>query len=300
MLHTLLTEHGRPDLEMVRGAGGLAGGIGGPGECGGACAPLMMLGLLHGGDLTANGLPRVVLLGREYLRRFGQVHGSTRCTEIGTKGIPSCLQAMCTAPALLREVRSREDELHTTLPPEVSQAHLSVLSAFEQQGFHCAHRVLEELGGVLSVTEDLRRASWPFQGGMVLSGGTCGALTAGVMAASAKIGGVERSTLRTLRLVAFLLLDEERAMDDRVNAFNPVIRIARGLSSWFIDRYGTTRCAELTGTNFATSESAERFRAAEVDRCEAIARSVADRVREVLEEEERLGSRAGSSPQKRP
>lgn len=300
VFHTLLAEHGCPDLEMVRSAGGLAGGVGGPGECGGVCAPLMMLGLLHGGDLAASGLPKVVPLGQEYLRRFREVHGSTLCAEIGTRGIPACLRAMCTAPALLHEVRSREDELNNTSSPEVSKAQLTVLSAFKGRGFHCAHRVLDELGGVLPVTPDLRRASWPFLGGMVLSGGTCGALAAGIMAVSVRLGGVERSTLRTLRMVAFLLLDEKRAMDDRVNAFNHVIRIARGLSSWFADQYGCTQCAELTGTNFTMPEEAERFRAVGVDRCEAIARGVADRVRKVLEEEKRLVSSTGLNSRRRP
>ncbi len=300
VMHTLLAERGRSDLEMVRSAGGLAGGLGGPGECGGVCSPLLMLGLLHGGDRTSSGLPRVVLLGREHLRRFGQLHGSTLCTEVGARGIPACLRAMCTAPALLRDVCSLEDELQAALPAEALAAHLSVLSAFEARGFHCAHRVFAELDGALQVTEDLRRASWPFLGGMILSGGTCGALAAGIMAVSAKLGGVERSMLRTLRMVAFLIFAEERAMNDRVNDFNHVIHLARNLAVWFRERHGATCCADLTGTDFASSEGAARFRAAGLERCEAVAHSVAERVREVLEEESNLGSCAGSSPWRRP
>ncbi len=292
----MLAERGRPDLELVRSAGGLAGGIGGPGECGGACAPLMMLGLLHGGDLMSSGLPRAVLLGREYLRRFGRLHGSGLCAEIGAKGIPACMRAMCTAPALLRDVCSREDELHAALSAEEHAAQLVVLAAFEGRRFHCSDRVFAELDGALSATEDLRRAAGPFLGGMCLSGGTCGALAAGIMAVSARIGGVERSTPRTLRMVALMLFAEERAMDDRVNAFNHVIHLARGLAAWFRERHGATRCAELTGTDFASAEGAARFRAMGLERCEAIARSVADRVREVLENEDRLRSHAGSTP----
>jgi hypothetical protein len=284
-MQTFLEERGREAPELVRSAGALAGGIGGPGECGAVCASLMLLGLVHGSERSPSGLPRFVPLGQELLRRFGRYHGSTLCSEIGPKGLRACMRAMCTSPALVREVCAGEDAFRDSSPAQV-EANLAVLAAFDDSGFHCADRVLEELDDVIAASPDLRRAALPFVGGMVLTGSTCGALAAGIMAIGAARGGIERSFLRTLRMVTLLVLDEQRAMADHVNAFNRGIRIGRALAQEFRERYGSTRCAELTGVDFTSPHDAARFRAVGLGPCEAIARDVAARVRRLLQEEE--------------
>src|SRR5512135_3256446 len=50
---------------------GMPGGIGNSrGECGGLTAPLVLMGLRHRSDETANGLPVVVDEGHDLLQRF--------------------------------------------------------------------------------------------------------------------------------------------------------------------------------------------------------------------------------------
>ena len=68
---------------LVKGTGGLPGGIGNIGEeCGGVTAPLMLLGLRHAHDPLDRGVPLVVYKGHDLLRRFTDCHGTALCREI--------------------------------------------------------------------------------------------------------------------------------------------------------------------------------------------------------------------------
>jgi C_GCAxxG_C_C family probable redox protein len=287
VMRTLLEERDRLDLEMVRDAGGLAGGIGGPGECGGVVAPLMMLGLLHGEELSSSGVPRVLCLGQEYLRRFHQVHGGTKCKDVMPKGMRACYNAMCLSPPLFAEVSDKEQALVDALPEETRIAYVALLAAMREKRFHCAHDVLRDLSDVVAVTDDMRRASFGFVGGMALTGSTCGALAAGVTAVSSKLGGVEDSLLRVLRMLATMAFSEERAMRDERNAANRAIRIAGALARWFEKEYGTTRCAELTHADFASLPSVEKFCADGLTLCMERARRVAVETKRLIAEERR-------------
>ncbi len=282
VLRTLLEEKGRLDLEMVKDAGGLAGGIGGPGECGGVVGSLMALGLLYGGDPSGSGMSRVVCLGREYLRRFREVHGGTACKELMPKGMRACYDAVCLSPPLFAEVSSGELALVDALPEEARAAHAALLAGFLERRFHCAHDVLRDLSDVVAVTDDQRRATSGFVGGMVLTGSTCGALAAGVVAVSSKLGGVEDSRLRVLRMLATMAFSEERAMRDERNAANRSIRIAGALARWFEKEYGTTRCAELTKADFDSPPWVERFLAEGLPSCAERAHRVAVETRRLI------------------
>ncbi len=281
VMRTLLEERERPDLEMVKVAGGLAGGIGGPGECGGVVAPLMVLGLLHGEESSGSGVPRVVPLGREYLRCFRQLHGGTKCKDIGPKGMGACFNAMCWSPGLFADVSHKETALVEATSEATKAAHVALFSAFKEKQFHCAHHVLRELRDVIDVTDDMRRASFGFVGGMALTGSTCGALAAGAMAISAKLGGVEDSRTRVLRMMATMMFSVKRAMRDERNAANRAIRIASSLAEWFQKEYGATTCAELTRTDFDSPSSVEKF-------CQEGLPLCVERARRVAVEAERL------------
>ncbi len=285
VLQTLLEKQGLTDDAMVRAAGGLAGGIGGPGECGGICSPLIFFGLLHGQDRDDGGLPRAISLGQAYLSRFRQVHDGTRCGEIGGRGMGACIKAMCLSPALFEEVSKNETATTAEMPRVAREAYKKLLAAFENKGFHCAHDVFRGLDGTVAITGGMHKASWIFLGGLALTGSTCGALAAGVMAISAVAGGIERSYARTLRMIVMMMNGNKRALSDEVNAVNRAVRLAGGLASWFEEKYGSTRCSELTGADFSSPRSVEEFCAAGFGRCETITRGVAAKAADLLEED---------------
>jgi C_GCAxxG_C_C family probable redox protein len=279
VMQTLLEERGRPDEDMVRCAGGLAGGIGGPGECGGISSPLMLFGLLHGTDRTNEGLPRVIPLGQEYLRRFDRVHGSTRCPKIMARGLRSCLKAMCLSPALFTSVAAEEQSF--TIEEPTRAAYLALLGAFERERFHCAHSVFDALPDC-PLPDQARRASWGFVGGLLLSGLTCGALAAGVMAISSRTAGIERSYLRTLRMVLTMQVSLKSAMRDDLNAANRAVRLAANLARRFEGEYGTIRCRDLTGADFSSPSAVETFCATGLAQCAQRAKLVATMVSQIL------------------
>lgn len=260
-------------------------GVGGKGECGAICAPLMVFGLRHAGERTKAGLPLPVLVGGEYIRRFRQVHGGVTCPEISPKGMGACLRAMCLSPALCEEVSAKGKSLESSLEPQTSAAYLSLLAGFEREGFHCAHRVLDEMSDVVAPTEKSRRASSAFVGGMALSGGACGALAAGIMAISSKVSGIENSYLRTATMALMMMLGLKAAMSDGVNACNKAVRMAGSLSRWFEGKYGTTRCSALIGADLGSPDAVAAFCASGIESCVERTRAVACEARRIIQQE---------------
>jgi C_GCAxxG_C_C family probable redox protein len=83
VMQTLLDASDTEATWLVLLMAGLPGGIANTGnECGGLTAPLVLLGLRHGGDETVEGLPVVVEKGHDLLQRFTARCGTTQCREI--------------------------------------------------------------------------------------------------------------------------------------------------------------------------------------------------------------------------
>jgi hypothetical protein len=75
-----------------------------------------------------------------------------------------------------------------------------------ENDFHCAHTVLKHPGDVIPVTPGLLDGTSCFIGGTAFKGLTCSAFTAGLMAVGLKLGEIEDSNFRVLRLLTTMIV----------------------------------------------------------------------------------------------
>jgi len=113
---------------------------------------------------------------------------------------------------------------------------------------------------------------------------TCSALTAGAMALGLRIGEIEGSWWRVLRMV-FLLLTGGPAFDDSVNKFNRSMNRGGELVAWFAAQFSSTQCRAITGADFSSTAEVEAYlQGSGITKCQLIAQKVADHVQFMLEE----------------
>lgn len=291
VMHTLI-ETGRKDADYTRLitlSAGMPGGIGNMGcECGGVTSALMHLGLTPGMDEKVQNIPRLIHVGRSYMREFQSMHSSLRCDKINTpeSGMSACLEAVCSAKRLVFGAKRNADT--TLLSEDLSREYERVLTVFEDTSFHCAHSVLSGVSDLVDYDMTLIAAARGFVGGTVFSGLTCGAFTAGVVAIGAAVGEIEDSVPRVLRMM-WLMKNGKDALADDVNAFNRPMNIGTKLGEWFAGRFGSTQCREIIGADMSTTAGVQSYRGDDaVDRCRKIADETAGKVRELI-----VGARAG-------
>jgi len=92
-----------------------------------------------------------------------------------------------------------------------------------------------------------------FIGGTLLTGMTCSALTAGVMALGRAVSETEDSYRRVARMIATMAAGGNAFADD-LNAFNRVMNLGHDLAAWFEAEFGSTQCRALTEADFATGD----------------------------------------------
>ena len=271
---------------LVTLAAGLPGGIGNTrGECGGLTAPLVVVGLRHGRDEIADGLPVAVDRGCDLLQRFEAAHGTTRCRAIlGDARLPlKCVGVVRQAPSMCAQCLAAKSG-EAALPSPTREAYRGLYAHWQERGFHCADAVFHELGGTAAAPADLRDATTAFMGGTLFTGMTCSALTAGVMALGSALGKIENSRARVLRMIGTMAVGGN-ALADELNAFNPVMNLGHTLAKWFKGEFGSIRCRELTGCDFASTADVREYIATDgTTRCTEIARRVAARVADLVEQ----------------
>jgi C_GCAxxG_C_C family probable redox protein len=284
VMNTLIGNGGEKYEETIKLVAGLPGGIGNYGaECGGVTSAVMYLGREMGYEETEGNIPKLIVAGREYLKRFKSFNGSIYCRDIQTPdgGIKPCMQAMCCAKKI---VSGLDLPFDSSIGDGAREAYALALKNFQRQAFHCSHSVLTDLGDIVPVDDDLLKMSWGFVGGTLLSGNTCGALTAGVLAIGSKVGEIEDSYLRVMNMMAKMMTGGD-AMADDVNKFNRAINVGNRLMSWFEEEYKSTTCADVASVDFANRESVGNYiNSGGVSRCRNVAKSVAKKVREILVE----------------
>ena len=261
---------------LVKASGGLPGGIGNIGEeCGGVTAPLMLVGLRHAHDPLDRGLPVVVSKGHDLLRRFTECHGTMLCREIrGNDRLPwRCVDVVRHAPEKYAQIQK------TSTPEAISEESRQTLSRlyrhFVESRFHCADAVLAQLRSTEGANEQLRDAASGFIGGTVFTGRTCSALTAGVVAVGAALGGIERSRLRVVRMIGLMAAGGD-AFADKYNEFNKTMNLGHRLSRWFAGELGSTQCRAITHCDFSTMAGTSRYiERGMIERCRALAHRVA-------------------------
>lgn len=271
---------------LVKLAAGLPGGIGNTrGECGGLTAPLAVIGLRHGRDEMADGLPVAVEKGCDLLQRFEAAHGTTQCGVIyGDARLPlKCVGVVRQAPSMCAQCLAAKGG-GDTLRPLTREAYRDLYTHWQERGFHCADAVFDQLGGRTVPPGELRDATTAFMGGTLFTGMTCATLTAGVMALGLALGKIENSRARVLRMLGTMAVGGN-AFADELNAFNPVMNLGHSLAGWFKREFGSTQCRELTGCDFASPAHVREYIASDgTTRCTEIAERVAARVAELIEQ----------------
>jgi hypothetical protein len=262
----------------------LPGGIGNTGaECGGITAPLILIGLRHARDAMHDGLPPVIDRGHDLLQRFAGCHGTMLGREIrGTDRLPlRCVGVVRQAPELCAQTLSSDCE--HVIPAASRDAYRRLYAHFVEKGFHCAHAVLQQVRHTKPASQDVLDATAPFIGGTVLTGMTCSALTAGVMALGVALGEIERSRLRVLRMIGTMAVGGDAFSDD-LNTFNRTMNLGHELAKWFTGACGSTQCRAIGDCDFSTTEGVTRYTDTDgVAGCQAIAQQVAARVERMID-----------------
>src|SRR5512146_1322390 len=276
---------------LVRLTAGLPGGIGNTrGECGGLTAPLVVIGLRHGRDEMADGLPVAAEKGCDLLQRFQAAHGTTQCRAIlGDARLPlRCVGVVRQAPSMCAQCLAASGR--DALPRARREANRELYAYWQQRGFHCADAVFDELDGTTVAPAELRDATTAFMGGTLFTGMTCSALTAGVMALGLALGQIENSRARVLRMIGTMAIGGN-ALADELNAFNPVMNLGHNLATWFKGEFGSTQCRALTGCDFGSSAGVREYIATDgTARCTEIAQRVAARVAQLVERSSNPGN----------
>jgi C_GCAxxG_C_C family probable redox protein len=282
---------------LVKLTAGLPGGIGNTrGECGGLTAPLVVIGLRHGRDEIADGIPVAVEKGHDLLHRFEAAHGTTQCSAIlGDARLPlRCVGVVRQAPSMCAQclaARSGGD----VLPPPTGKAYQELYAHWQERGFHCADAVFAELDGTAAAPAELRDATTAFMGGTLFTGMTCSALTAGVMALGLALGQIENNRARVLRMIGTMAVGGN-AFANELNAFNPVMNLGHKLATWFKGEFGSTQCRKLTGCDFASADNVREYIANDgTAGCEHIAQRVAARVADLVESSSSPGDGAATA-----
>lgn len=286
VMRTLQDLRGADSAAMVRLVSAMGGGVGMlRNECGAASAPVLFLGLVYGREAGPDGIPKVITLGQDYLRRFSAVRGGARCREVipTFQHVGGCLQVMSRAPGLLIDV-IREDQRRgaTRGDAESARTAAAMLRLFDGERFHCSHSVLRGLRGGIDLRDEHLDAAVGLVGGTVFQGMTCSALAAGVLAIGLKYGGFESSYLRTAGLLLRIAAGRD-FMREEYNAFNKSMNMANRLGLWFRDEFGATECRDLLALDFQAPGSAGRYIAErKIDTCRGICAAVTARVGEML------------------
>ncbi len=270
---------------LVRLSAGMPGGIGNTGhECGGVTSSLIQLGTRFGLRNSVGGLPEIFDRGHALCQNFVSCHHTLDCKLIrGNDHFPRhCIPPVLRSPGMFMQA---QDGGHAeTIPAGVRANYARLYAHLAENQFHCAQAVFSNLGYCPEKDKQLFEAASAFMGGTLFMGRTCSAFTAGVMAIGLRIGEIEDSPLRVVRLLAIMTMDGN-AFDDKLNKFNHSMNMGYKLSKWFSKEFGSTQCRQITGCDFSTSAGVDQYiQNGCLARCQEISRRVSDRVGQMLEE----------------
>jgi len=268
---------------LVTLSAGMPGGIGNTGhECGAVTSPLVLLGLRYGLRDLDRGLPVVFDKSHALCHRFLAGHKTLQCTEIrGKARFPRhCILPVVRAPRLFADVTAQDAQ--DAIAPDAREAYARLYAHMAEKDFHCARAVLLRLRERLATTEDVIDATSAFVGGTAFMGLTCSAFAAGVMALGLRLGEVENSLPRVVRMLAIMTAGGNAGRDD-LNKFNPSLKRGYRLSKWFAHQFGSTQCRAITQCDFATAAGVDDYISNDrITTCESIAEEVAAQVERML------------------
>ncbi len=287
VMQTILDITGSDEEWLVRLSAGMPGGIGNTGhECGGVTSSLIQLGVRFGLQDAAGGLPEVIERGHALCQNFTACHRTMECKLIrGNDHFPRhCIPPVLRSPGMFMEAQN--GHYSGSIPPDVKASYTRLYAHLQENHFHCARAVLLRLGYDPEKDQQLFDAASAFIGGTLLMGRTCSAFTAGVMAIGMRIGEIEDSIPRVVRLLAIMTVDGN-AFEDRLNKFNHSMNLGYKLSRWFAKEFGSTQCSQITQCDFSCAQGVDRFmESGRVAQCREIAQGVAEKVQQMLADEQ--------------
>jgi len=285
VMQTLSDLGNRKEEWLVRLCAGLPGGIGNTGfECGGITAPLIQLGLEHGLSAKLDGLPTVIYAGHDYDQRFRKCNNSLLCKEIlGTRRVPlPCIKVVRHAPEIYGQTDCKDNT--EAISSETREAFHLLYSHLSANSFHCAHTVLKHLGDTVPLTRELLDGTSGFIGGTVFKGLTCSAFTAGLMAVGLKLGEIEDSHLRVIRMLTIMIIGGN-AFANHLNKFNRPMNIGNRMSKWFKKEFGSTLCRDITQCDFSSLGDVHRYiENGSLTTCKIIAEKVARQAEMIIKQ----------------
>lgn len=268
---------------LVRMTTGLPGGIGNTGfECGGITSPMIHLGLVHGSIAENDGVPTVIYAGHNYIERFRKCNNSLVCKEIlGNRRVPlPCIKVVSLAPELYRQTDCKDNS--KAISDKGIEAFRLLYSHMYTNCFHCSHTVFKHLEGTITVPKELIDGTSAFIGGTAFKGLTCSAFTAGLMAVGIKLGELEDSYLRVIRMLATMIVGGD-ALADHMNKTNRLMNIGHRMSKWFRKEFGSTLCREITHCDFSSLENVSQYiEESSVNTCKIIAEKVAKQAERII------------------
>ena len=285
VMQTILDIENSKEEWLVKMTAGLPGGIGNTRfECGGITVPLIQFGLKYGLSAKQDDLPAVIYAGHDYYQRFLKCNNGLLCQEIlGKRRVPlPCLKVVRHAPELYRQTQSNDTT--EAISGEAREAFLLLYSHMTANGFHCAHDVLKHLGDSIPITRELLDGTSGFIGGTMFKSLTCSAFTAGLMAVGLKLGEIENSQIRVIRMLATMVVGGN-AFADHLNKFNRIMNIGERMSKWFTKEFGSTLCREVTQCDFSSSGNVLRYiEKGSITTCKIIAGKVAKQAELIIKQ----------------
>jgi hypothetical protein len=286
VMHTILGVSSEKKEWLVRLSAGMPGGIGDTGfECGGVTSPLLLLGIRYGSRQLDHGLPVIFDKGHALCQNFLACHKTLNCREIRRKEhFPlHCISPVLRAPELF--LAAAYSDHREVISADRRASYSRLYSHLFEHGFHCAQAVLIHLGYTPAEHQELFDAASAFMGGTLFMGKTCSAFTAGVMAIGLRVGEIENSYLRVIWLFAIMTAGGY-AFEEGINKFNRSVSRGVRLSKWFVNEFGSTQCQAITQCDFSNPEGVKKYMEDDrLTRCKEIAEKVAEKVQQILADE---------------
>jgi hypothetical protein len=285
VMQTILDVSGEQKEWLVKLISGMPGGIGNTGfECGAVTAPLVLMGLQSGLHETNRNLPVIVDRGYHLCQQFLACHKTLQCKKIrGKDRFPKhCIRPICLSPQMYFTSTANHIQ-PAIIPAEIRASYCRIYSYWEEQNFHCARAVLENLDDTTHEHQELFDAVSAFMGGTLFMGMTCSAFVAGVMVVGLQSGEIENSPSKVIRML-YRMTTGGDASDEKINKFNHTMNAGYRMSRWFTKEFGGTQCRTITGCDFSIQGGVTKYvENGCITRCRLIAESVAGEIHKTLQ-----------------
>ncbi len=252
---------GRREDRLLKASTGLEGGIVASGStCGVVSGGALGLALMQDTMLQERGIAAeagVLSLVGEYVRWFEESFGSSFCRERSgvdfytTMGqlryfLPGDRVARC-----FWHIRGAMRHLYDTYQKRNSLTMDVDLRKIQGEPIHCAQAVLRRIRSRTGIGDPfLERLSFIFDGGVGLSGGTCGALAGAVMGINLLLGINIRDTSFLQAFKSFIVGHINLLLNEPIDEKPDPFSVGKNILERFREEAGSTECRNITEKKF--------------------------------------------------